>query len=429
MKKDLLEAQLEVNDDPLSSADSKGKGVGPCSPYATCLNLEACQCKHLQKWLPHVLDLSCVPDGGSWIMANPIHALHLASHLESDGATVFLPAEQPTNVEPALYGEEQCRTNGIVSIGVSHVVCELATTDTLEENKYVTRTVLPQRRANASLQRAPIGASVQGSSKVSQLERPTKPAGNPFLASSALQARQTQPLQLLPKPPNWSFQPQAQLSSIPRPAPTSKQAPIANAAIFMPATAVVSAGLDRTPSHTSNASTDFLLSEERFQELCRREHLILQQRYSALSKRKSSTDSKRKASSKKKKSVVAGDATSTVPLLPVSLLSSSMGFKTEIKLNHDTWDEDARLARANVEEWMERFRLNRNAYWDENRAKNRAVSAELRQCQQCSVGFGDELMQCLECSFIGCAPQSLWKDSKQHMMHHMLRTGHTFGEC
>jgi hypothetical protein len=103
---------------------------------------------------------------------------------------------------------------------------------------------------------------------------------------------------------------------------------------------------------------------------------------------------------------------------------------TVIEVNHDTWDEDARLARSNVEEWMERFRLNRNAYWEEKPFATKNHVAELRQCQQCSFGFGDELMQCLECSFIGCAPQSfLVKGLKQHMIHHMLHTGHTYGEC
>lgn len=419
MKKRLLEAQLEVNNDSMSQAV---KGVDFGSPYGTSLNLEACKCKHLQKWLPHVLDLRCVPDGTAWIIANPVHALHLASHLESDGATVLLPAEQPTSAEPAIYGEEQCRTNALVSNGIIHMYCELSATDTHDEDKYVTRMLLPQPHVSAFSQQAPTGASVQGNAKVSQpvvLERPTIPDGNPTVAASALQAQQTESLQ----------QPQMQLSTDPLPTPTTIQAPVAYPAIPMPAAVVsaISSAPDKTQSHTS-ASTDFLLSEERFQELLCREQLILQQRHSSLSKRKSATDSKRKTSTKKKRSVTAGDPISTVPQLPDSLLTSSMGIKTVIRVNYDTWDEDARLARSNVEEWMERFRLNRNAYWEEKRCATKNHVVELRQCQQCSLGFGDELMQCLECSFIGCAPQSLVKGSKQHMIHHMLRTGHTYGK-
>jgi hypothetical protein len=272
---------------------------------------------------------------------------------------------------------------------------------------------MPALRCN----RRRTGPSVRGNAKVSQpvvLERPTKPEGNLSLVASALQAQQAQPLQLLPNPPSWSSnidQPQVQLSTNPRPTPTAIQAPVAYATISMPTAAVVSASSDKTPSHTS-ASTDFLLSEQRFQELLCREQLILQQCYSSLSKRKSSTDSEHEASSKKKKSIAASDAIDNVPLLPDSLLTSSMGIKTVIKVNHDAWDEDARLARSNVEEWMERFRLNRNAYWEEKRCATKNRVAELRQCQQCSFGFGDELMQCLECSFVGCAPQSLVKSSK-----------------
>jgi hypothetical protein len=41
---------------------------------------------------------------------------------------------------------------------------------------------------------------------------------------------------------------------------------------------------------------------------------------------------------------------------------------------------------------------------------------------------GDELMQCLECSFIGCAPQSTAPKSKQHILRHLLLSGHTFGK-
>jgi hypothetical protein len=93
-------------------------------------------------------------------MANPVHALHLASHLESDGVRATgdslsssRPAHQRrTGVEPALYGEEQCRTNALVSSGITHTYCELIATDTHEEDKYVTRPLLPQPHAGASLQ-------------------------------------------------------------------------------------------------------------------------------------------------------------------------------------------------------------------------------------------------------------------------------------
>eukprot|EP00978_Attheya_sp_CCMP212_P017021 scaffold45125_cov60-Attheya_sp.AAC.1 len=42
-------------------------------------------------------------------------------------------------------------------------------------------------------------------------------------------------------------------------------------------------------------------------------------------------------------------------------------------------------------------------------------------------GMGDELLKCLECSFIGCGPCSTFAESRQHALQHMLSTGHKFG--
>ena len=41
---------------------------------------------------------------------------------------------------------------------------------------------------------------------------------------------------------------------------------------------------------------------------------------------------------------------------------------------------------------------------------------------------GDNLMQCLDCSFVGCSPKTLCNDSRQHMLQHLLISGHQFGE-
>lgn len=40
---------------------------------------------------------------------------------------------------------------------------------------------------------------------------------------------------------------------------------------------------------------------------------------------------------------------------------------------------------------------------------------------------GDDLMQCLECSLVGCSPASINVSSKQHIMMHFLASGHAFG--
>jgi hypothetical protein len=167
----------------------------------------------------------------------------------------------------------------------------------------------------------------------------------------------------------------------------------------------------------NSTAPKFLLEEERFKELRRNEQALLIQRHIGRTRRKLTQSAK-----KKKKSKTVND---TLPLLPNGLF-----VKTLYKLDSlSKWQQDARLARATVEEWMERFRLNRYSYWQE---RHQQYKGEVRECLQCKIGncceaVDDELMQCLECSFVGCGPISLTEESSQHMMHHMLRSGHCFG--
>ena len=136
MRKHILEAQI---------AESTDTDSGALPPIAATLTLEACKCKHLQKFLPHVLDLTCaiIPESGEdhWIMANPVHALHMASQLEPDGATVVLPNQQ-SHGEPALYGDEQLRTKAITTIGISPTV-ELINQEEEDVKEYATRNIVP----------------------------------------------------------------------------------------------------------------------------------------------------------------------------------------------------------------------------------------------------------------------------------------------
>ncbi|KAG7364428.1 ubiquitin carboxyl-terminal hydrolase [Nitzschia inconspicua] len=81
------------------------------------LALESCRCIHLQEYLPHLLDLQLCrstlhPRG--WIMANPVHSLHLAStQLEN-----VTPVSQRNKPPPVLYGEEQQRTEALRTRGI-----------------------------------------------------------------------------------------------------------------------------------------------------------------------------------------------------------------------------------------------------------------------------------------------------------------------
>jgi hypothetical protein len=123
------------------------------------------------------------------------------------------------------------------------------------------------------------------------------------------------------------------------------------------------------------------------------------------------------------------------------------------------WLNASRQATATVENWMVHYRLSRESYWAG--VKHAAETRLPRQptfylqqqepdpwpcCQWCVSGgaersqrakpkksrkerksfAGDELMLCLECSFVGCATPSLAPSTRQHMLNHLLISGHQF---
>ena len=128
------------------------------------------------------------------------------------------------------------------------------------------------------------------------------------------------------------------------------------------------------------------------------------------------------------------------------------------------WKYAMAHAKETVERWVEHYRLCRESYWDERELllssseKKEPLprsgmyfpedpKEQLRCCQLCTAKpkgdkhwdvhtpnkgrrrlIGDDLMQCLECSFVGCAPQSISRDSRQHMLQHLLVSGHKFGK-
>ena len=128
-------------------------------------------------------------------------------------------------------------------------------------------------------------------------------------------------------------------------------------------------------------------------------------------------------------------------------------------------DAIAKKARSRVESWMDTIRLGRQTNLDEQEELRKAQQQcslrkrrsffqleepqlSIRCCQMCSTKTkgekywkrrkkqkcadellnSDDLMQCLECSFIGCMPTSVSPNSRQHILQHMLLTGHTFGK-
>ncbi|KAL3920991.1 MAG: hypothetical protein SGILL_002988 [Bacillariaceae sp.] len=99
------------------------------SDHVHQLALETCQCVHLQEYLPHILDLELVravkhPRG--YLVANPVHSLHLASQLEHSN-----PASARAKPPPILYGEEQQRTMAMQTEGVVEYWCPLSGYDSV----------------------------------------------------------------------------------------------------------------------------------------------------------------------------------------------------------------------------------------------------------------------------------------------------------
>ena len=88
----------------------------------------------------------------------------------------------------------------------------------------------------------------------------------------------------------------------------------------------------------------------------------------------------------------------------------------------------ASVASSKVEEWLQVVRDGREAFYNEHES-NRYQ----HRCAWCPPGMStnkrDGLMQCLECSVVGCGPSSTSSDSSAHMMCHFIASGHNFGEC
>jgi hypothetical protein len=194
--------------------------------------------------------------------------------------------------------------------------------------------------------------------------------------------------------------------------------------------------------------SNFELPDVRYWGLHAQEDQIRILRRGLMTKRLPAVKKKTDKSSKKRK---------TSEGKPVSLMQlSAWKPPPSIKMTADeelAWEDRFRQATIKVELWMEHFRLSRETYWDERRrsrrpAKTRSTFGSLEpeqsnlSCQLCCLPpdrrwrcaqstshdlSGDELMQCLECSFVGCAPTAVAPKSSQHILQHLLVSNHKFG--
>lgn len=200
------------------------------------------------------------------------------------------------------------------------------------------------------------------------------------------------------------------------------------------------------------------LPEERFNHLRIEEDRIRLIRRSLSSHRivpKKKVDPKKRVDPKKKRKREDLYKTPGIPGWHASNL------KELTREQEDQWLEAQAASRIKVEGWMEKFRACRETFWDERLRQKSSPPPNIdgafylpavdkvegqRCCDTCSAQpdgdrfwdgkkksskprrryCGDDIMQCLECGFVGCSPQSICRDSKQHILQHLLISGHKF---
>ena len=209
-----------------------------------------------------------------------------------------------------------------------------------------------------------------------------------------------------------------------------------------PDTAQSNNTIDPTPLQTQKN----LLSDDRYLTLKLEEDRIRLVRRSLAQKRAAA---KKKVPAKDAKKRKTSETTKTASLTGWRPKDAEDISETE----REAWAEAALQARQTVEQWMDTYRLNRRAHVEETTICREVSSkkagsfylspadlhgTDRRRCESCAKKpksskrvvdcAGDELMQCLGCSFIGCAPKSIAPSSRQHINKHLLLSGHNFGK-
>jgi hypothetical protein len=103
---------------------------------------------------------------------------------------------------------------------------------------------------------------------------------------------------------------------------------------------------------------------------------------------------------------------------------------SELKQMRKQRDQDIQAAELKVEAWLEVIRQNRLSYWNGDDMGCKQCLKNPKQGTDIShLPHGDSIMQCLDCSLVGCGSELLTSDdgsSKRHMQRHFLLTKHIF---
>jgi hypothetical protein len=225
------------------------------------------------------------------------------------------------------------------------------------------------------------------------------------------------------------------------------------------------------PSLASPAQDANHLSDTRFWSLQAQEDQIrilhralLSKRTAPLAKSKTSASISTAGSPAMKKRKAESKAVS------ISSLSAWKHYENNVPTavltpdEEDDYHDQMTAATRKVEKWMEHYRLARESYWQMRKQSGMGIETSQTRpfgamdddseagvdtggllCRQCfsnepswmpslsgkpkirQICRGDQLMRCLECTFVGCGPSSTAPNSEQHILRHFLLSNHKLG--
>ena len=370
-----------------------------------------CHCPHLLEYLPEQLDLTFAKsETRGRMLRNPIHAMHLASQLDP----VWLQSlEDP----PVLYGEEQEKLEAITKEGISETW-----------HPWMRRTV-----EDESIQEQQLRETTTAPKQDTQI---------PMVSDETVQSTQ-------PPSPEPASVPSASISQVEPPL---------------------------------TATADSTLSEDRFMAMYAQEEHIYKVQDSLLGRRTVSASSLVGTGVNKKRketfsTTTAAGATSdtgqsssfsaagagqaftaangaAAPTAPKKGTSSMTDRPWARPIVHFTradeqaWEYKLKVAQDKVTMWLEQYKHARRSFYAEggcHKIGTRGMTrlkpffgsdsadsgqAACQSCQTNSSGYcGDDLMQCLECSFVGCYVTENDDEEviSEHMMEHLVVKNHNFG--
>jgi len=364
---------------------------------------EACRCRHLERWLPHILDLSMVrKEGGGVVILNPIHALHLES--------LLVRQEDNNEEEEELllhFGDEQARADlfwNSHDSGMNNFRCR-----PVNDGHYYSKRLKIERGTDDSF---------TTTHSVNNNNNHAKPSADVTKSSSANIVPRTTPSQAA-----------TAITTKPVPVPSGATSQTTAAATpVLPVPSGVPTEDEKNKTTTSQQQQDEL-SDDRYQQLRRAEGQVMLQQNKTFAKRAVRKNHHHHFNNKKQQHP---SSSSSPKKMSAAVLDPYM------VADNDFRREEIRRAHEKVEGWMFQFRSCRNEYWDRVKEKASpkqpllfgAIPDDERDrvvrrftCSLCpkssSLLFDeDAFMKCLDCGYVACAPPSL--GGNNHMRMHML---------